>query len=78
MPMRKNKTKLEQQKYAREELRRLGEDFKQARIAAELTHEDVRALTGISVSTVHHLEHGMGIGLETYVILLRCVGFQLA
>lgn len=77
MAMRKNKTKIEEQKFAREELARLGQDFKKKRLAAGLTHEEVRAQTGISVSTVHHLEHGMGIGLETYIILLRCVGYQL-
>ncbi len=75
--MRKNRTKIEQQKFARKELARLGRDFKEMRLDADLTHEEVRAQTGISVSTVHHLEHGMGVGLETYIILLRCVGYQL-
>jgi len=75
--MRKNKTKIEQQKYARKELSRLGQDFKKKRLRSGLTHEEVRAITGISVSTVHHLEHGMGVGLETYIILLRCVGYKL-
>lgn len=77
MSMMKNKTKIEEQKYARKELVRLGQDFKEKRLKSGLTHEEVRARTGISVSTVHHLEHGMGVGLETYIILLRCVGYQL-
>ena len=77
MRKRRNKTKIEQQKYAHEELERLGEDFRKKRLHAGLTHEEVRAQTGISISTVHHLEHGMGVGLGTYIILLRSVGYQL-
>ena len=77
MPRRKNIIKVASQKFARKELARLGRDFKQKRLAAELTHEEVRVRTGISASTVHHLEHGMGVGMETYIILLRCVGYRL-
>lgn len=73
----KNHMKIKEQELARRELTRLGKDFKKKRLANDLTHEEIRARTGISVSTVHHLEHGMGIGLETYIILLRCVGYQL-
>ena len=77
MPKRNNHVRRQNQKFAHGELNRLGRDFKRKRLAAALTHAEIQARTGISVSTVHHLEHGRGVNMETYVILLRCVGYRL-
>ena len=69
---------LNQQKTeAQEALTRIGQEFYDMRIQEGLTHEEIREMTGLSISTIHNLEHGKSISTINYTILLGVVGQTL-
>ncbi|MCB8933713.1 MAG: helix-turn-helix domain-containing protein [Fimbriimonadaceae bacterium] len=60
-------------------LRKVGEVVRRARRDANLSQEQLAALAGLSRRPVYHLETGRGaVGLDSLVLLLDCLGLEIA
>ena len=52
----------------------VGEQIRQARIAADLEQERLAALADVSVNTLSNLERGKGSSLKTLIAVVRALG----
>ena len=57
-------------------VRLLGSRFKEYRLRANMTQQDVAEMTGLSMLTIHRFENGAvkNISLGTFLLLLKAVG----
>jgi putative transcriptional regulator len=54
----------------------LGQRLRAIRIGREITQQQLAELAGVRLNTIHRLENGRGVSLDTFIRVMTALGLQ--